>query len=243
MLNFDCGIYAIGSPDGRDYIGQAQSFVARWDKHRSELRKGRHHCKSLQAAFNRFGEEAIIFKKIAIVPVSDLDLREQEQLDSRPREVRHNTSSRAYSGSRGLKRSNEFKRHCSERQRGEKAYWFGKKLPESTLKRMSESLKGKRLSEETRAKLSAAHRGKVKSAEHRANLAAAGFGKTRPDSYKKVICVELGLTFESLKSAHEWVRENLNPKASIGNLSSACTGRSKKSYGHTWRYVDRGESA
>lgn len=242
MLNFDCGIYAIGSPDGKDYIGQAQSFVARWDKHRSELRKGRHHCKSLQAAFDRFGEGSIVFKKIAIVPVADLDRREQEQLDTWPPEARHNSSARAYSGSRGLKRSAEFKSHCSERQRGERAYWYGKKLPESVLKRMSESLKGRLLSEETRAKMSAAHKGKIKSAEHRANLSAAGFGKTHPERFKKVICVELSLTFESLKSAHEWVRENLNPRASSGNLSSACTGRSKKSYGYTWRYVDPDET-
>lgn len=237
MLNFDCGIYAIGSPDGKDYIGQAQSFVARWDKHRSELRKDRHHCKSLQKAFDQFGEAAIVFKKIAIVPIADLDRREQEQLDSWPIEARHNANARAYSGSRGLKRSEQFRRHCSERQRGDKAYWYGKKLPDSALEKMSKSLKGRPLAAETRAKMSASAKIRSQSQEHMARFRAIRGMADHSASKKSIICVEANLTFDSLVAAIEWLRSNGHPKASQGNVSSACTGRSKKSYGYTWRYV------
>jgi group I intron endonuclease len=236
MLNFDCGIYAISSPDGKDYIGQAQSFTARWDKHRSELRKGRHHCKSLQQAFDRFGEATIRFKKIAIVPVEDLNRREQEQLDAWPIEARHNSNGRAHSGSRGLKRSEEFRKHCSERQKGKNAYWYGKKMPAATLEKLSKASKGRKLNEETRARMSASAKTRAQSDEHKARFRAIR-NMTDHSAFKKsVVCIEAGVEFESLAAATEWIRSNGHPRASQGNISSACTGRSRKSYGYTWRY-------
>ena len=66
MLNFDCGIYAITSPSGKQYIGSARSFRERWQKHLKDLRNGKHHSPGLQHAFNKYGESALRFDKIAI---------------------------------------------------------------------------------------------------------------------------------------------------------------------------------
>ena len=83
MLNTNCGIYAITGPSGKQYIGSAQDIKARWRQHKHELRKGAHHCIALQRAFAKYGESALRFDIIALVPRDDLITREQEQIDER----------------------------------------------------------------------------------------------------------------------------------------------------------------
>ena len=48
-------------PTGKVYVGQAQSerLQLRWDRHRSDLRKGKHHAVKLQRAWNKYGESAL----------------------------------------------------------------------------------------------------------------------------------------------------------------------------------------
>lgn len=78
------GIYKIvNKSNGKFYIGSAVSFKERWKKHKKDLRKGTHHSKYLQRAWNNYGEESFLFIVIEYVE-NKLKLinREQYYIDS-----------------------------------------------------------------------------------------------------------------------------------------------------------------
>lgn len=51
-----CGIYKItNKTNGRVYIGQSVSIIARWGQHVNDLCLGRHHCKPLLSDFQDMG--------------------------------------------------------------------------------------------------------------------------------------------------------------------------------------------
>lgn len=77
------GIYAIThKATGRAYIGSAVDIDARWRTHRSDLRLNRHYSHWLQAAWNKYGEEAFELVIIEAVPeLEKLVLREQGWID------------------------------------------------------------------------------------------------------------------------------------------------------------------
>jgi probable addiction module antidote protein len=106
-MNFDCGIYAITSPAGKQYIGQAISFKRRWAQHRYFLRAGIHHCKAMQDDFNAHGEQAFIFSKIAFVSADQLSPREQEQIDARTRDRLYNAKLQVDTAVRSLEEREE----------------------------------------------------------------------------------------------------------------------------------------
>jgi group I intron endonuclease len=50
--------------NGKFYVGSAQDTRTRFRQHRRLLRKGTHHCKHLQNAWNKYGEELFKFEVI-----------------------------------------------------------------------------------------------------------------------------------------------------------------------------------
>ena len=50
--------------NGNFYVGSTTSRKERWRTHRNKLRGNRHHCKHLQAAWNKYGEERFIFEVV-----------------------------------------------------------------------------------------------------------------------------------------------------------------------------------
>lgn len=57
------GLYKItNSLNGKYYIGSSNNFSKRWSKHRNTLRRGKHGNSHLQAAFNKYGEEAFVYE-------------------------------------------------------------------------------------------------------------------------------------------------------------------------------------
>jgi len=90
-------------------------------------------------------------------------------------------------GTPGIKRSEDYILKMSERQKGEKGYWFGKNHSKETIQKMSDVKKGKSPSQETREKL---------------RLTSTGtrnpwFGKPTPVS-KKVIDTDTNIIYESI---------------------------------------------
>lgn len=62
------GVYKIESPSGKCYVGMtADSFAARKTNHLKELRGGRHKCAGLQHAFNKYGEENLLFTVLEMI--------------------------------------------------------------------------------------------------------------------------------------------------------------------------------
>lgn len=90
-------------------------------------------------------------------------------------------------GTPGIKRSEDYILKMSQRQKGEKGYWFGKNHSEETLQKMSEIKKGKVPSQETKEKLRLASTGSKN----------AWFGKHTAVS-KKVIDTDTNVVYESI---------------------------------------------
>ena len=80
MKQKEFGIYSITNTcTGDMYIGQTVvSFEERWNKHKKGLRNNRHDNSMLQRAFNKYGEEAFIYKIIHLCDELD-DLNELEK--------------------------------------------------------------------------------------------------------------------------------------------------------------------
>lgn len=77
------GIYKITNViNGKFYIGSTDSIPDRWDNHRSELRRGIHHSKHLQRAWNKHGKENFKFEVLEECLEDMLITREQWYLDT-----------------------------------------------------------------------------------------------------------------------------------------------------------------
>jgi group I intron endonuclease len=129
------GIYKIrNTVDEKIYIGSAISFYERWKKHRSELRKGRHHSILLQRAWNKYSKDFFEFEIIEeILDKSRLVEREQYYL---------NLLNPEYNICKIAGNS------------------LGRKFSEETKQKIRFSLKGKPKSEEHKRKIGESHKGK-----------------------------------------------------------------------------------
>lgn len=54
--------------DGKFYVGSTTDFHVRSQNHRRLLRKGKHHCKHLQGAWAKYGEEVFKFEVVETIP-------------------------------------------------------------------------------------------------------------------------------------------------------------------------------
>lgn len=74
------GVYKIATPNNF-YIGSASNIKSRKNRHLFDLRKGVHHNLHLQRAFNKYGEEKLVFTIILICNKDNLLFYEQKALD------------------------------------------------------------------------------------------------------------------------------------------------------------------
>lgn len=216
------GIYSITSPSGNQYIGSAVSFRLRWNKHRSRLRAGTHHCAPLQASWEKYGEENFKFEVLIVCTRENLLFYEQSAIDIlRPR---YNVAKTAGHPTLGMTTG------------------------ESTKTKISMAIKGIVRSEETRQRISRAATGRSHSASHRAANSAARKGKplsadhiaklsgSLNNNARAVICIDTGQRFGAMSLAVAWLRLNGWPKAAQSCISIACNGKIKRAYGYRWCY-------
>ena len=72
-----CGIYKIENlVNGKIYIGQSKHIKQRWSEHKKELRKNRHTNNYLQRAWNKYGEEN--FSHIILEECAEDELDDRE---------------------------------------------------------------------------------------------------------------------------------------------------------------------
>lgn len=114
----------------------------------------------------------------------------------------------------------------------------GRKRSAETRHRLSIAQTGKKHTEETKRKLSEAHKGKMPAninqlleyAKHQSYPERRG--KPFPQIWKKVICLETGVVYESLKAA----AKDVNCKAE--NIGACCHHRKITIGGYHWEFYD-----
>jgi group I intron endonuclease len=170
MLN-SSGVYTITNlKNGKCYVGSALSFRRRWYEHQSYFRRGVHHAKHLQHAWNKYGPEAFEFKPLLICAPKDLLMYEQRAMDTLKPE--YNTAPTA-GNTLGVKLSPEAIAKMV-------AYRTGRKQdPEHVAKRAA-GLRGQTRTAEAKERMSIAATGRECTPETRAKLAAHNTGKTMP---------------------------------------------------------------
>lgn len=169
-----CGIYAIYSAcNDTIYIGYSGDILARWKRHKSNLRCVRHKNRHLLNAWNKYGPEAFEFYVIEECPEEMLHIREQFHLDRYPNH--YNIGECAASPRRGVPLPPETRAKMSAARMGN-TNSVGRKHSPETRAKISEANKGHEVSEETRARISAANTGRKHTDEARANMSAAKIG-------------------------------------------------------------------
>ncbi|MGQ3209526.1 GIY-YIG nuclease family protein [Shinella sp.] len=134
-------IYAItNSHTGERYIGSTKNLSARKSHHFSNLKRGQHVNRKLQAAFDQYGKDAFSFDILETVENADIRDVEQRYLDTIPA---YNISLDAKAPLKGRK--------------GKSHPRFGTRMSEETRRKMSAGIRanpsfGQPISEERRQK-------------------------------------------------------------------------------------------
>ena len=179
---FRTGVYVItNTRNEKKYVGSAAAtFQQRWKAHRVALRKGNHHSKHLQRAWDRDGEKSFRFQIVAFCDPNKCVVIEQLWINSlRTADRNHGYNISPTAGNqRGIKRSEETRKRMSEAQKGRKLsderkrqmseYMIGHKRSRESCEKQSQTTRGrpgKKPSEETRRKLSVSHMGHKQSPE------------------------------------------------------------------------------
>jgi len=76
-------VYTIeNTVNGKKYVGSTKDFVARTKNHKYHLQRNQHHSKKLQKAWNKYGSESFVFKKLLVCDVKHLLMYEQIFIDA-----------------------------------------------------------------------------------------------------------------------------------------------------------------
>lgn len=172
------GVYAIRNVvNGKTYVGSAAKCIGhRWDTHKSDLRKGKHHSQRLQRAWNKYGESSFAFIVLELCDSLSCIKREQFYIDSMKScdcQFGYNIVPKAGSHL-GHKHSAESRKRMSDSAKGRKP------SPESIAKGL-ETRRGFKHSKETKNRLAELARNISEETREKRRAAA----RNRSDEYKK----------------------------------------------------------
>lgn len=167
------GIYEIvNAVNGHSYVGSAKDFANRWSGHQSRLRKGKHHNRHLQSAWDKYGADAFTFRRLLLCSAADLLLYEQIVIDGKRPE--YNIAPRA-GNTLGRRLSDETKAKIAVKA-------IGRKRSRESVERAAEKRRGVPLSPEHRATLlgNTHAQGLKHTDEWKAATSARQLGQKRP---------------------------------------------------------------
>ena len=176
----NCGVYEIRNMvNGHRYIGSSCHIMKRWQNHQEKLKRGIHHSRYLQRAYNLYGTES--FKLFFLMQCGPKELIEQEQFWIDECQPEYNMSRHAAGGSlhgsgKGRIVSEETRRKSSISHKGQK----GRPITPEHRAKINEGIRNNRkypehVSEQARANMIAAQRKRKEkgvSDEYRATLFA-----------------------------------------------------------------------
>jgi len=209
------GIYKITNRiNNKSYIGQSVNIRRRWAEHRLLHRD---ESLSLKRALRKYGIENFTFEVLEECCVHDLNDKEIYYINLIKPEY-----NRCTGGTGSHKHHVPHRTRDILREKG-KAQWQ-KMTKEKQQQQIKNNLKGPSkghsVSQETRAKLRNANLGKKQSREtiekRIRTIKERGYVKTNAALRKPIYCIELGLTFESVKQAGEYLK--VTPSCISGQL-------------------------
>lgn len=231
----DFVIYMHTSPSRKVYVGiTCQKLERRWRNG-----NGYKNNEYFNRAIKKYGwdnfSHSIIADGLTMEEAEQIEMALIADLKSDDPRYGYNISG----GGSGPKHVSESTRKkISEANKGKHSgadnYMFGRHHTPDARRKMSEKTKGlfigeksplygKHPSEETRAKMSKSRKESPVVQEHMQKMNAA--------KRKKVLCVETGVIYESVKAAGRGVGH------SPANIATACRGEYEQAYGYHWRYV------
>ncbi len=171
---------------GRLYVGSAVNLFARWRQHRSQLNRGKHHSRHLQAAWCKYGADAFEFVVLETVPAPEhlLDRENFWIAKYMAADNRHGFNCCPSAGSQfGMRHSQETRKKMSDAHSGRQkttehqsainASLKGRTLSDQCKKKLAAARRGTSHSDATRSKMSESRKGKTASPESRAKISAA----------------------------------------------------------------------
>lgn len=168
------GIYLIrNTQNGKVYVGSSADTTNRIRGHKCQLRKGSHTSRHLQAAWNKYGEDAFVFTVKRECEVADLLVIEQQYIDlflsadadcgynicevaGRPpsrKGVPKSEETKRRMSEAAKRRSPEHRRRQSESHRGPNSAMFGKRHSPEMIELFRQKSTGKKHSAETKEKM------------------------------------------------------------------------------------------
>lgn len=209
------GIYQIRNlVNGKIYIGSSKNIKSRWNSHKTDINKKKHHSNLLQKAWYKYGEENFVFEVLATCPPEYLIKLEQWFLDNLKPEYNICKIARSVLG---LKRSEETKMKMALCKLGNTAF-KGRKHTEETKQKMRISFKKPKSEEHRRKNTERLH-------QHRYKL------------LKPILQYNLDGSFVQEWDSIKSIVETLNiHRMSIQNC---ITGRQKKAKGFIWKYKNK----
>jgi group I intron endonuclease len=231
LLNI-AGVYQISfSDNGRKYIGSASNLNDRKSEHLFHLKRNQHTNKHLQNAFNKHGEQKLMFDVVLVCDKQNRFLYEQMIID-------YLTPERLYN----------------------KIYKVGDNpghsTPEDVRKKISDGNKGKTVSDEVREKIRLGHLGMVTREATKRKLRNNRIGVLASVETKKKMSISQKLRFSRENATHynsipveqytvDMVFIKCYPSASQAGretgasnecISRCCKGRIKTSGGFIWKF-------
>ena len=221
------GIYQIrDTVTGKVYVGSAVSLRRRWYEHCSLLRRGQHHSRHLQRAWEKRGEQAFVFEPLLICAKNMLLFYEQRAIDVlRPAYngsptagnclgVKHTAETRARMSAANIGKtlSEEHKKNIARAN-------LGRQFTTDTLSKMSASATGRRHTPEAKAKIAAKRAVQVISEGHRYAISAALKGRPKPprsaEHSAKIAAANVGLGLGSKKTPETLAKMRLAAAARV----------------------------
>lgn len=113
---------------------------------------------------------------------------------------------------------------------------IGKKSSFETKNKQSISHIGKKKSAESSEKTASFHRGRKRSEETKSKLKYIK-SKIENTNAKKIICIDIGVIFDSAKNASKWLNSIGKQKAVGCGITRCLKGNVKTAYGFHWEYA------
>lgn len=182
-----CIYKIINTINNKFYVGSTTNKNERFRTHRKRLRNNTHHTKHLQAAWNKYGEQAFVFHVIEIVQNEEtLESAEQRWLNEHVgKDYCYNTSKHVnapWRGINGKNNPNYGKKHSDETKELIKAARANQECPRkgsTHTEETKELIRQKKLANPTRAWL-----GKTRSEETRQKIGDTQRGKPKAPGRK-----------------------------------------------------------